>query len=153
MSVDPSLNEALKTLRERRASIDDAIAALERLIGSEYASSTEPRSAAKSRKSPVRRGATGQRGARTEAVVEILRDRGPEGLTPNELASALDERGVPLRSDDPPRAARAAGNRARERDPHIVLENGRFVYRPNSAEPARGPTLPFEEHAGEVATE
>lgn len=123
---DPAIDAALFTLRSRRSEIDEAIRALERLGGSrDVTSDPEP----SVRKAPEARPATAAgRGARTTAVEDVLKAQPGRGLTPAQLADALAERGVPLRSDNPARAARAAGNRARERNSRIVLRDGRFAW-------------------------
>jgi len=83
-----------------------------------------------------------RRGARTDAVETILKERPGEGMSPEELAEELARRGVELRSENPPRAARAAANRARERNPEVVLVRGRFMWRPSAPTLPSQPTLP-----------
>lgn len=125
VETDPAIDAALTTLRRRRQEIDDAIRALERIGGGSTADQKPNRTAAKETAGGDR--APG-RGARTDAVEEVLMETPGRGLTPEQLAQALKHRGVPLRSDNPARAARAAGNRARQRNPRITLRDGRFVY-------------------------
>jgi hypothetical protein len=125
MDADRSLTEARDTLIRRRDALDDAIQALDRVIGDganriEVAVDKAPAATSKA-----------PRGARTDATEAIIIERGEHGISPLDLARELDVRGIPLRSENPERAARAAGNRARERNGQIKLENGRFVYRPS----------------------
>ncbi len=120
MAVDPSFAETLAKLRDRRTKIEAAIRALESVI------SDDPDAPAPPRKTVA---PSVGRAARLRAIEALLKES-PEGLKPSELAAALAERGMPLRSDNPPRAARAAANRAKEQNPDIKLENGRFIYAP-----------------------
>lgn len=134
MSTDPSIAAALKTLRERRAAVDRAIAALEELErGTEM-----PAAAAQSKPRAPRRadGAGGASGAR-----RVLHSRPGYGFSPDELAQAMLANGWKTDALDPPRAARAAANRLKaDRDEHVTLERGRFYYRPPSAENLREAT-------------
>lgn len=135
MAADRSLIEARNTLVRRRDELNQAIHALDRVIGDKPAVMAPAK--------PNRNGtrsSLGGRGARTDAVVEILKAQPGEGISPGDLADLLEARGVPLRSENPARAARAAGNRARERDPSIKLEGGKFVYAPS--ETSQDPSPP-----------
>jgi ribosome-binding protein aMBF1 (putative translation factor) len=150
MTPDPSLTQALDTLRRRRTALDDAIHAIERVIADEYPTSTPAEAPAKSTPKaiewkPVRQP---RRGARTDTAEAIIKDRGAFGVSPQELADAMAERGVPIRSENPARAARAVADRVRERNPDVKLVEGRFVHRPestNGTEPAASETPDVEQ--------
>jgi hypothetical protein len=140
VTADPSLTNALDTLLRRRAGLDRAIAALQEVIESEGGSpAAQPAGSANLSGVAVGRGtASGvltttpneRRGARTDTAEAIITERPGVGVSPQELADAMAERGVPIRSDNPVRAARAVADRVRTRNPNVELENGRFVYRP-----------------------
>lgn len=135
---------ALETLLRRRAGLDKAIAALQEVIESEGGSAaTRPTAAEPAYLSATATGVgsasgvltTGgdKRGARTDTAEAIITEQPGIGVTPQKLADALAERGVPIRSTDPARAARAIGDRVRARNSQVKLESGHFVYRPEDS--------------------
>ncbi len=142
MTADRSLLEARQTLVRRRDELDDAIRALDRVIGDHDAAGAP----AEMNRSPVRHRAG--RGARADATEAIIIEAGDGGVSPEELATAFEARGMPLRSATPGRAARAAGNRARDKNPQIKLEAGRFVYRPETSGPQPAASGVPEDNAG-----
>jgi hypothetical protein len=135
VTADPALTQARDTLVRRRAAIDEAIKALDRVIESDTGpappSDPQPPSRPTSAETkPSLRHLAERRGARTDTAEAIITERPGVGVTPQELAEAMAERGVPLRSENLTRAARAVADRVRTRNPNVELENGRFVYRP-----------------------
>lgn len=131
---DPALVAALAALRARRTDLDEAIRALERVVAGDTPAEAKPERIIPQLPNPALfTRLPSRRGAQQEAVMEILTGEKGVPVTPEDLAGALERRGLPIRSDNPVRAARAAGNRAREKNPQIQLEDGAFVYRPHDA--------------------
>ena len=137
--TDPSLIHARDSLVRRRKDIDAAISALDRVMAGDQSGDepAKPEGGASPEKnwtaeSAIHRG-DDRRGARTDTAEAIIKERPGVGVSPKELAEAMAERGVPIRSSNPVRAARAVADRVRARNADVELENGRFVYRPSDS--------------------
>lgn len=155
MTSDPFIMDAVKTLRERRAAIDRAIAALEDLDArpSPAVKPSSIESAEAFGQSTVSAGATRRDGSGGAAGARrVLTARPGHGFTPEELAAAMRANGWKADTAHPARAARAAANRLR-RDvgESVFLEDGRFVYRPDPKEQA-GNSLTFDSANGAEST-
>jgi hypothetical protein len=154
-NVDGPLEVALRELEARRDAIQAAIDALlavrareqatpVQVHGDEVRRGESTRTAAVATEAtPTRRGDRAQAGG-WEGVKAVLQEYVGRGFTPEELAREMVSRGWEPDTDKPARAARAAANRLRKREPDTVrFENGRFVYRP---EPS--PTLLGDQEGG-----
>lgn len=132
MDHDPSLVNALDALRRRRDDLDQAIKALETVIGAVPSTKDQrlPLPVDMSALVPKRRSQGGKAGA--AGALRVLQARPGEGLSPQALAEGMIANGWDASgAEDPARAARAAGNRLRRTDHRVTLENGKFVFRPS----------------------
>lgn len=74
-------------------------------------------------------GAAEQKPDRESAIISLVRGAGAGGLSPLGLTEGLTEAGLAPRSANPENAVRAAANRLRKKEPRLVFQNGKYVYR------------------------